>query len=77
MVKYILKEPRWESLINESDNQGNTALHLAAIYGQYNSVWILAGDRRVDKKATNKKYLKATDIVQSNMDLGDIKKVCA
>ncbi|CBI35188.3 unnamed protein product, partial [Vitis vinifera] len=75
VVKYILKEPRWESLINESDNQGNTALHLAAIYGQYNSVRILAGDRRVDKKATNKKYLKATDIVQSNMDLGDIKKV--
>ncbi|KAL6325853.1 hypothetical protein AAG906_031040 [Vitis piasezkii] len=55
-------------------NQGNTALHLAAMHGQYNSVRILAGDRRVDKKASNKKYLKAIDIVQSNMDLGEIKK---
>ncbi|KAL6325847.1 hypothetical protein AAG906_030977 [Vitis piasezkii] len=74
VMKYTLKEPRWESLINESDNQGNTALHLAAMHGQYNSVRILAGDRRVDKKASNKKYLKAIDIVQSNMDLGEIKK---
>ena len=47
VMKYTLKEPRWESLINESDNQGNTAFHLAAMYGQYNSVRILAGDREL------------------------------
>ena len=28
----------------------------------------------MDKKASNKKYLKAIDIVQSNMDLGENKK---
>ncbi|KAL6325868.1 hypothetical protein AAG906_031127 [Vitis piasezkii] len=75
VVKYILEVRGWESLINEIDNEGNTALHLAAIYGHYNSVSILARDGRVDKRATNKKYLKAIDIVQTNMDLGEIKKV--
>ncbi|KAJ9682396.1 hypothetical protein PVL29_018336 [Vitis rotundifolia] len=74
VVKYILEVQVWESLINEIDNEGNTALHLAAIYGHYNSVLILARDGRVDKRATNKKYLKAIDIVQTNMDLGDIIK---
>ncbi|RVW77774.1 Ankyrin repeat-containing protein [Vitis vinifera] len=73
VVKYILEVRGWESLINEIDNEGNTALHLAAIYGHYNSVSILARDG-VDKRATNKKYLKAIDIVQTNMDLGEIKK---
>ena len=76
VVKYILDVQGWESLINEIDNEGNTALHLAAIYGHYNSVLILARDGRVDKRATNKKYFKAIDIVQTNMDLGEIKKVC-
>ncbi|XP_034708149.1 ankyrin repeat-containing protein At5g02620-like [Vitis riparia] len=76
VVKYILDVQGWESLINEIDNEGNTALHLAAIYGHYDSVLILARDGRVDKRATNKKYLKAIDIVQTNMDLGEIKKYC-
>ncbi|RVW29021.1 Protein accellerated cell death 6 [Vitis vinifera] len=74
VVKYILEVRGWESLRNEIDNEGNTALHLAAIYGHYDSVSILARDGRVDKRATNKKYLKAIDIVQTNMDLGEIKK---
>ncbi|KAL6325870.1 hypothetical protein AAG906_031141 [Vitis piasezkii] len=74
VVKYILEVRGWESLINEIDNEGNTALHLAAIYGHYDSVLILARDGRVDKRATNKKYLKAIDIVQTNMDLGEIKR---
>ena len=75
VVNHILKFEGWESLINETDNQGNTALHLAAIYGHYISVWILAGDRRVDKRATNKEYLKAIDIVHSNIDVGEVRKV--
>ena len=77
LVGHILKVQEWESLINEKDYQGNTALHLAAICGHYMSVWTLAGNHRVDKRATNNEYLKAIDIVQSNNDLGEVKKVCS
>ena len=75
VVKYILKKPNLESIINEPDKEGNTPLHLAAIYGHYGVVIMLAADDRVDKRAMNNEYLKTIDIVQSNMDIGEIIKV--
>ncbi|WKA03238.1 hypothetical protein VitviT2T_021360 [Vitis vinifera] len=74
VVKYILKKPNLESIINEPDKEGNTPLHLAAIYGHYGVVIMLAADDRVDKRAMNNEYLKTIDIVQSNMDIGEIIK---
>ncbi|CBI35187.3 unnamed protein product, partial [Vitis vinifera] len=74
VVKYILKKPNLESIINEPDKEGNTPLHLAAIYGHYGVVNMLAADDRVDKRAMNNEYLKTIDIVQSNMDIGEIIK---
>lgn len=58
VVQYILQVEDWQSLINETDNEGNTALHLAAIYGHYGRASILAGDGRVDKRATNNKLFE-------------------
>ena len=75
VVKYILKKANLESIINEPDKEGNTPLHLAAIYGHYGVVIMLAADHRVDKRAMNNEYLKTIDIVQSNMDIGEIIKV--
>lgn len=75
VVKYILKKDNLESIINEADKEGNTPLHLAATYGHYGVVIILAADHRVDKRAMNNEYLKTIDIVQSNMDIGEIIKV--
>lgn len=75
VVRYILKKPNLESIINEPDKEGDTALHLAAIYGHYGVVIMLAADNRVDKRAMNNEYFKTIDIVQSNMDVGEIIKV--
>lgn len=74
-VKFTLNSKKLEGLINFPDENGNTPLHLAASYEKYNILMNLTDDQRVDKKAVNKNFLKAIDIVQSNMDIGELRKV--
>ncbi|CAL9016720.1 unnamed protein product, partial [Prunus brigantina] len=72
VVEFILQTNKLDGLINEADKDGNTPLHLAAAYPHLEIVELLASDRRVDKTAINKNFLKAADIF-----LGDnFERVC-
>ncbi|KAK7851025.1 ankyrin repeat-containing protein itn1, partial [Quercus suber] len=66
VVKLFLQELAFQDLINEHDNEGNTAFHLAAIKGHYALLMMLADDRRVDRMAINTAGMTTIDIVQSD-----------
>ncbi|KAK7833514.1 ankyrin repeat-containing protein itn1 [Quercus suber] len=54
-VKILLSSLAFQDLINEQENdEGNTAMHLAAIKSRYKVLELLAGDERVEKGTTNK-----------------------
>ena len=64
-VKILLSSLAFQDLINEQENdEGNTAMHLAAIKRRYKVLILLAGDRRVEKSATNKEGKTTADIIQ-------------
>ncbi|KAE8688490.1 Ankyrin repeat family protein [Hibiscus syriacus] len=53
-----------DGLINQQDNKGNTALHLAAIHGNNQKIFdLLIKDGRVDKTARNNEGLTVIDII--------------
>ncbi|XP_068323311.1 ankyrin repeat-containing protein At5g02620-like [Pyrus communis] len=66
VIKYVLKTPKLERLINEADEDGNTPLHLAVTHKKWESRNILGGDDRVHKSAINKESSKAVDIAADN-----------
>ncbi|KAK9291352.1 hypothetical protein L1049_019298 [Liquidambar formosana] len=68
VIKYALMTRDLEGLINKQDKEGNTPLHLAAIHGHHDIANLLAGDRRVDKRAMNKEGLTSIEII-STMEL--------
>ena len=64
-VKILLSSSAFQDLINEQENdEGNTAMHPAAIKRRYKVLILLAGDRRVEKSATNKEGKTTADIIQ-------------
>ncbi|KAF8016029.1 hypothetical protein BT93_H1551 [Corymbia citriodora subsp. variegata] len=69
-VQFILGLPKLVGLVNEPDEDGNTPLHLAAMYKKYSIIAILAQDSRVDIKATNKKNLTALGIYRKYQESG-------
>ncbi|KAI3439725.1 ANK_REP_REGION domain-containing protein [Psidium guajava] len=70
VVMHILRMPNLEYLINEQDIDGNTALHLAAHHKEYNIIYKLARDKRVDRQATNKDHLTAIQIFLAHNEVG-------
>ena len=74
-VKILLKELAFGDLINEQDEDGNTAFHLAAINRHYRILAMLAHDRRVDKLAMNEEGMITADIVQLDNQLLRLEKV--
>lgn len=62
VVKCILKMSNLGGLLNEADEDGNTPLHLAAIYRNVGITKILRNNRRVNSTAINKKLSMAVDI---------------
>ena len=74
-VKILLKELAFGDLINEQDEDGNTAFHLAAINRHYTILAMLAHDRRVDKLAMNGERMIVADIVQLDNQLLRLEKV--
>ncbi|XP_039166777.1 ankyrin repeat-containing protein At5g02620-like [Eucalyptus grandis] len=69
VVNYILGMPNMEDLINEQDNDGNTALHLAALHKKCNIICIFAQDKRVDRLAKNKDHFTALDIFSAHKEV--------
>ncbi|KAH7534060.1 hypothetical protein FEM48_Zijuj04G0197400 [Ziziphus jujuba var. spinosa] len=74
VVRFILNEPRLDSLINAADNEGNTPLHLAAGRDRYSIITILVNDSRVNKKAQNLIYQMPIDFILNNPNLGELDK---
>ncbi|XP_030528242.1 ankyrin repeat-containing protein ITN1-like [Rhodamnia argentea] len=70
VVKHVLETPKLEDLINARDRDGNTALHLAALCRDYDMMNILARDKRVDIRATNKERLTALGIFDGHEKVG-------
>ncbi|KAF8029578.1 hypothetical protein BT93_E2099 [Corymbia citriodora subsp. variegata] len=66
-VKYILKNPKFNHLINARDFEMNTPLHLAALYWQPSVLLLLARDRRVDLNLVNMNNMTALDVVEQDM----------
>nr|XP_048327794.1 ankyrin-1-like isoform X3 [Ziziphus jujuba var. spinosa] len=73
-VRFILKKPRLESLINAVDNEGNTPLHLAAGRNKYSIITILVNDIRVHKKTQNHNFQKPIDLIRTNPNIGELFK---
>ncbi|XP_068649204.1 protein ACCELERATED CELL DEATH 6-like [Aristolochia californica] len=74
VVKYILRTLELRNLINETDIDGNTPLHLAVINRHQWILYILVADRRVDKKLMNSSSMSALDVAESST--GDTAMVC-
>ena len=74
-VNILPKELAFGDLINEQDEDGNTAFHLAAINRHYRILAMLAHDRRVDKLAMNEEGMITADIVQLDNQLLRLEKV--
>ncbi|KAL0014350.1 hypothetical protein SO802_001419 [Lithocarpus litseifolius] len=70
-VKILLSSLAFQDLINVQENdKGNTAMHLAAIKSRYKVLILLAGNSRVEKRATNKEGKTVADILQLDKLLG-------
>ena len=64
-VKILLSSLAFQDLINEQENdEGNMAIHLAAIKRRYKVLLLVVGDKRVEKGAMNKEGKTILDIIQ-------------
>ncbi|KAJ6862935.1 LOW QUALITY PROTEIN: hypothetical protein NC652_039720 [Populus alba x Populus x berolinensis] len=63
IVDEILRNRDLEALTNEKDYDGNTPLHLAAMYCRSEIVRALVRDKRVDKRIVNNEKLKPSGVV--------------
>ena len=66
VLEKLLDMAPFNDLLNEQDSDGNTCLHLTAIYGPFEPLELLAKDSRVDKGVINKRGMTAVDIMRSN-----------
>ncbi|KAH7534048.1 hypothetical protein FEM48_Zijuj04G0196200 [Ziziphus jujuba var. spinosa] len=74
VVRFILKTPRLESLINATDNEGNTPLHVDAGRDKYRIITILVNEIKVHKKAQNHNFQKPIDLIRTNPNIGELYK---
>nr|XP_034916967.1 protein ACCELERATED CELL DEATH 6-like isoform X2 [Populus alba]XP_034916968.1 protein ACCELERATED CELL DEATH 6-like isoform X2 [Populus alba]XP_034916969.1 protein ACCELERATED CELL DEATH 6-like isoform X2 [Populus alba]XP_034916970.1 protein ACCELERATED CELL DEATH 6-like isoform X2 [Populus alba] len=63
IVDEILRNRDLKALINEKDYDGNTPLHLAAMYCRSEIVQALVSDKRVDKMIVNNEKLSLSGVV--------------
>ncbi|KAJ7981456.1 Protein ACCELERATED CELL DEATH 6 [Quillaja saponaria] len=62
VVKYILRNKKLESLLNQKDRKGNTPLHLATKSIYPKTVVLLTNDKRVEVNHLNNKQLTPYDV---------------
>ncbi|CAM8909268.1 unnamed protein product [Rhodiola kirilowii] len=67
-ISHLLKVAELSQLINARDENGNTPLHLATIYGHSEAVNILANDQCINLKLVNHKGCTALDIADEQME---------
>ncbi|KAK4563954.1 hypothetical protein RGQ29_006156 [Quercus rubra] len=67
VVKYILRTPGLETIINDTDNDGNTPLHLAAMNWQPQVVSALTWNKKVNGKLVNNDGLTALGLAISRI----------
>ncbi|KAF7823004.1 protein ACCELERATED CELL DEATH 6-like [Senna tora] len=66
VVRYILKTPQLEKMINQKDKFGDTPLHLATRNWHPKVVLALTWDKRVDLALLNKSHQTALDIADES-----------
>nr|XP_048325897.1 ankyrin repeat-containing protein At5g02620-like [Ziziphus jujuba var. spinosa] len=71
VMKFLLESIAFQDLINEKDNEGNTALHTASSGGDFKILQILANDSYIDRGATNKGGMTFAEIILSTNLLND------
>lgn len=77
-IRFILKTPDLELLINEKDNDGNTPLHLATSNWHPKVVSSLSWDRRVNLKLVNDEGFTALDVAEEYMETNtSYRQVCS
>ena len=64
-VRFLLRTMEFQNLINEQDEDGNTALHLAATRGYVFTARLLSHYRKVDRVIMNKEAMTSLDILLS------------
>ncbi|KAK2631730.1 hypothetical protein EUGRSUZ_L02507 [Eucalyptus grandis] len=69
-VKYILNNPKFNSLINARDLEGNTPLHVAVSHYQP-SVLLLARDSKTDLSLVNHNNMTAVDMIERDIIASD------
>ncbi|XP_039160571.1 protein ACCELERATED CELL DEATH 6 [Eucalyptus grandis] len=62
LVRYLLRHPKLKDLINEADDDGNTALHMAAMHSQPATLIPLILDKRIKPFLLNHQPSTALDI---------------
>lgn len=72
----FLNTVAFDDLLNDQDDEGNTALHLACMYGHYKIIIPLLADPRTNKRIINNNGLTAFDIMSRSSVLGPFDKVC-
>ncbi|KAJ4960980.1 hypothetical protein NE237_020890 [Protea cynaroides] len=70
VVRYILKMPMFEMLINDLDVSENTPLHMATMCNHYKVAHVLTRDRRVNMSINNNDNLTALDVAEKNIATG-------
>ena len=67
MVDQLLKNPDVEKIVNEKDEDGNTALHLATKQGRSMAVFSLVKNNKVDWKIVNNDNMAPYEIVEQQI----------
>ncbi|KAJ4961321.1 hypothetical protein NE237_021231 [Protea cynaroides] len=70
VVRYILKMPMFEMLINDLDVSENTPLHMAIMCNHYKVARVLTRDRRVNMSISNNDNLTALDVAEKSIATG-------
>ena len=76
VVNHILRTPELTKLLNEKDDHGNTALHLATMHWHPKVVSSLTWDKRIKLGLVNDDGMTAIDVAEDMEMVASFRKVC-